>query len=233
MIVWLLVAIEAVALALAVIVAAGCEIRRWLLNPRSVVKSLADSALAPLIAVIAYALVDEVTIELVRLHLTGTARPFHGADRALYHATNGLVLGWPCCLAAASWRVFAWPAGARRVVPCVAACWAGVVVAMVTSYPIGRDGTALVLQVVEVAGVACAVVPIAGAWRRPWGRAHVGVGLLVAVEVAVALLGPWLRDVYRGWRLATCGYVVGFGALAGLLVWWEPTGPGSRGGGCG
>jgi hypothetical protein len=47
------------------------------------------------------------------------------------------------------------------------------------------------------------------------------VGVLVAVETCVALLGPWAHDVFADWqRLALVPYLLGFGTVAGLQVWW-------------
>lgn len=205
---WALVAAEVTALVLAALVA-----RRW----TAAGESLNQWAT---VAVIAYALADELAVEAIRLHLAPVPRPFAGLSLALYQASNALVLGWPCVLAAASWRVFGWPHRARLAAQVIAAGWFGAWLVLVLGYPVGRLGTARVLQLVEIVVAVAAVVPIVGAWRRPWGRAHVGIGLLVAVEAAVATIGPWLRDVFRDWRLATVAYLVGFTALAVLCGVW-------------
>ncbi len=219
MIVWVLAGVEAAALVLACVLG-GLATNRRAGNKPDRWQQIGANPILPLVLLIAYALTDEIAIEAIRLHLAGAPRPFTGGAAVAYHVSVGLVLGWPCALAVASWRVFAWPAQARAAAQYAVAWWASVLAALVVSHPVGRAGTAAILHGVEVLAVVAAVVPIPLAWRRPWGRAHVGVGLLVAVEVAVAMIGPWVRDVFRDWRFATSAYLLGFVTLAGLLGWW-------------
>jgi hypothetical protein len=210
---WALVAVEAAALALATRQRARGD----------------TSPTVTLTALLALALVNELTIEAIRLHLAPVPRPFHGIHLALYHLSNALVLGWPATLAAISWRVFSSPRfdhttrRLRRPFPAstaallIAGAWLGFLLALVAAYPLPRASTARVLHAFEVGCVVAALAPIPLAWRRPWGVPHVGVGLLVAVEVAIAMIGPWVRDVFRDWPVATAGYLTGFGALAAYL----------------
>ncbi len=181
---------------------------------------------APLVALLFVALVNELTIEAIRLHLAPVPRPFHGLHLALYHVSNGLVLGWPAALAASSWRVFHAPRfdtttkRLRRPPPAgllIGGAWLGWWLALVVAYPLPRASTARVLHAFEVGCVVAALAPIPLAWRRPWGVPHVGVGLLVCVEVAIAMIGPWVRDVFRDWPVATAGYLTGFSALTVYL----------------
>ncbi len=226
MIVWVLAGVEAAALVLAILLGMSSSTKSGgiyskVMHPReSTWGALRASGLAPLVLLIAYALTDEIAIEVIRLHLAGAPRPFTGGDAVAYHVSVALVLGWPCALACASWRVFAWPAQARAVSQHAVAWWAGVVAAMVYAHPVSRAGTGAILHGFEVLAVVAAVVPIPLAWRRPWGRPMVAVGLLVATECAVAAIGPWVRDVFRDWRFATSAYLLGFATLAGLLGRW-------------
>lgn len=214
---WALVAVEAAALILAARLAtfpeAGNKRRTW--------QQIAADPLAPLVALLAYALADEVIVEALHRLFVGVPRPFEpGWIRAAYHIETAIVLGWPACLAVASWRVFGWPKHLRPAVAVVEVTWGAWVLAMALSHPMGRTDTAVALHAFELLAVVAALAPIPGAWRRPWGRQHVGVGLLVCVETAVATIGPFAQDVFRDWRVATVGYLVGFVALAGLLGWW-------------
>lgn len=209
---WALVAVEAAALALAALLA-------W-----------RSAAVRPLAGLVACALVNEVAVEAIRLHLAAAARPFAGLHLALFHLSHALVLGWPAALAAASWVVFAAPRfdlvtkRLRRplrsslAVLLIAAAWLGWLLALAFAYPLPRETTARVLHAFEAGCVAVALAPIPLARRLPWGVAHVGVGLLASVELAVAAIGPWARDPYRDWVVASAGYLVGFGSLSAYLL---------------
>lgn len=79
----------------------------------------------------------------------------------------------------------------------------------------------MVLHGAEMAAVAACAWAIVAGWRRPWGQRQVIVGLLVAVEGTLALLGPWAHDVFRDWqRLSRVPYLLGFGVVVGLHVVW-------------
>lgn len=178
----------------------------------------------PLSLLLAFALVDELAIRMLQsVVLEGAPRPFAGLARVAYHAETAFVIGWPAALAAASWAVFA-----RRRVPWIGWAWAAVLAVLVMSYPLPRGWTAPVLHAVELAGIAAAAVPIWRAWTSdaPSSRPGIAVGLLVAVEVAVSLLGAWAHgsSVFTRWNeLARLPYVIGWTVLVVLLVsWWRP-----------
>lgn len=204
-----------------------------------------EATAGALVALLAYALAADVAMAAIEARLAGQARPFVGTARALYHVHTALVLGWPAALAAATWATFA-PARAlsRRALAAVlralppesirhpspprpkleawqlvGAVWASWAASMAGLHPMTRLDTARCLRLAQAAGIVACVVAIVRAWRQPWSRAAVAVGLLVAVEVALALLGPWAHDVFRDWpRLARVPYVLGFVGV-GAVVW--------------
>lgn len=224
---WALVAVEVAALVLAM--------RLAFLDPVGKARRgrlFAANPLLPLVALLAFALANELGGEAIHGALHGAPRPFVGALRALYHLETALVLGWPATLAATSWRVFSSPRfdhrtrRLRRPFPSslaallIGGAWLGWLLALVVAYPLSRASTARVLHAFEVGCVVAALAPIPLAWRRPWGVPHVGVGLLVAVEVAIAMIGPWVTDPFKNWPIASVGYLVGFSALVAAEVWW-------------
>lgn len=171
----------------------------------------------------AFALVDELAVEAIHRALVGAPRPFAGTARVLYHLETALVLGWPCLLAVTAWRVFGPVAGRSRVlvVDTLASAYLGAVAALAALHPLSRSRTAAALHAAELVAVVASVAAIALAWRRPWGRPAVLVGVLVAVEACVALLGPWAHDVFADWsRLALVPYALGFGTVAGIQLSW-------------
>lgn len=191
----------------------------------------------PVVSLCAFAVVADLWIQLAHvLVLADAPRPFAGGARALYHVETALVLGWPALLAATCWRAFGRTVpvlssrlrdGRRGATDYIAGAWLGLVVGLAVVYPIGRARTQLVLHVAELAAVAVATLAVVAGWRRPWGRVHVALILLVAVETTVALVGPFMRDVFVDWRLAQVSYLIGFTALS-LLSWgWlrRPTAP--------
>lgn len=170
---------------------------------------------------LAFALLDELAIMALQGAVLGAApRPFAGAARVAYHVETALVLGWPAALAAASWAVFA-----RRAPRWIGAAWAVALAALVIAYPLPRGWTAPTLHALELGGVAAAAVPIARAWRSASlsSRAGVAVGLLVAVELAVSLLGAWGHGagVFTRWdELARLPYAIGWSVLVVLFFSW-------------
>lgn len=215
MILWAaVVAAEGVALSGAVLLARRCSLRRWFPHASKVAEC--DGAHV-VVLLCAYALVDEALVEAGhRFVFAGAPRPFVGAVRVAYHLETAIILGWPALLAAASWRVFAWKVEGRPAFLAIGAAWAVVAAGLVVRFPVGRAWTARTLHGFELVAVAFAMVPVARAWRRPWGTAHASVLLLVAVELSVALIGPFVRNPFADWRLASLAYLIGFVSLAAL-----------------
>ncbi len=228
MILWAaVVAAEGVALLGAVLLARRCSLRRWAIHRESFA-SACDGAHV-VVMLCAYALVDEVLLAAAaRWIFAGAPRPFVGAARVAYHLETAMVLGWPAALAVAAWRVFDVPRW-HRLTGCrerptdgfwamlaVLACWCVVACGMALRYPMGREWTARTLHGFELVAVAFAGVAVVRAWSRPWGTGHASVLLLVAVELSVATIGPFVRNPFADWRLASCSYLIGFLALAAL-----------------
>lgn len=116
------------------------------LGARAVIKSVLDSDLAPVVLLLAAAVViDLVVIAGQCAVLQGprtvlpwasrvcaaspAARPFAGLARAVYHVESALVMAWPLALAWACWRVFVAtkgerPRSLRSVIP-LSSCPAG------------------------------------------------------------------------------------------------------------
>lgn len=183
-------------------------------------------------ALLAYALAADVAMLGIEACLAGAPRPFAGLARALYHLHAALFLGWPASLTAATWRTFGastWdkatgrrlaPAGAA-VVPWLVGVYLGAVVGLAALHPLGRARTAAVLHACELVAVLACVAGIVAGWRRPWGQRQIVVGLLVAIEGTLAMLGPWAHDVFRDWpRLARLPYALAFGAVVAMHAVW-------------
>jgi hypothetical protein len=221
------VAAEGVALLGAILLARRCSLRRWWIHSEKSVAACDGAHVV--VMLVAYALLDEVLLEVGhRWIFAGAPRPFAGLVRAAYHLETALVLGWPALLVTAAWRVFDVPrwdrASGRRVRPSdgvwagwgVLGCWVVVAGGMALRYPMGRTWTTRTLHLFEVACVLCAGGAVVRAWRREWGTAQVSVLLLVGVELAVGTIGPFVRDPFADWRLASCSYLIGFVCLAAL-----------------
>ena len=209
------VAAEAVALLGALLLARRCSLRRWFLHPDTFIPACDGAHVVVMLC--AYALVDEVLLEAGHRWVFAAApRPFAGVVRVAYHLETAIVLGWPAVLTAAAWRVFAWRVQGPPAFLAIGACWAVTAGGLAFRYPMPREWVALTLHGFEVAAVAFAAVAVVRAWRRPWGTAHASVLLLVAVELSVAGIGPFVRNPFADWQLASCSYLIGFLALAAL-----------------
>lgn len=173
----------------------------------------------PVAGLVAAALADELLVEAGhRFVFEGAPRPFSGWVRVAYHVETAVVLGWPTLVAWTSWRVFMpLRPTARRV---VVAAWVAAVLALAAAFPLPRGWTAPALHVGVIAASAAALGAVPGAWRRSWSAAHVAMLVVAVVELAVALVGPWVRSPFTTWHLAHVGYVVGFGTLAALQAVW-------------
>ena len=176
-------------------------------------------------------------------------RPRVGLARAAYHLADALVMAWPGLLAATCGRVFLgnsrgaetsrksanpgrdlldsaafrWRRTGRRV---LAGCYLGAVVGLAAAYPLGQVRTQQVLLAWEAAALAGCAGAIFAGWRRvvaggaPWTRAHGVLLVLVPVELAVAVIGPFAREnVFAAWDVARWQYLLGFVVVAGLMGW--------------
>ena len=176
-------------------------------------------------------------------------RPRVGLARAAYHLADALVMAWPGLLAATCGRVFLgnsrgaetarksanpgrdlldsaafrWRRTGRRM---LAGCYLGAVVGLAAAYPLGQVRTQQVLLAWEAAALAGCAGAIFAGWRRvvaggaPWSRAHGVLLVLVPVELAVAVIGPFAREnVFAAWDVARWQYLLGFVVVAGLMGW--------------
>lgn len=171
-------------------------------------------------------------------------RPRTGLARAAYHVCDGLVMGWPAALAWTCGRMFGpvregcvKSAGAKegpklthssrtRPVDLLAGCYLGAVVELAALYPLGRVRTQALLLAWEAVALLFAAGAIFVGWRRvvaggaPWSRAHGVLLVLVPVELAVAVIGPFAREnVFAAWDVARWQYLLGFVVVAGLMGW--------------
>lgn len=108
----------------------------------------------------------------------------------------------------------------------LAGCYLGAVVGLACLYPLGHARTQALLLAWEAVALAFAAGAIFAGWRRvvaggpSWTRAHGVLLVLVPVEAAVAVIGPFAReDVFSAWDVARWQYLLGFAVVAGLLAW--------------
>ena len=191
-------------------------------RPLTITSKILAPSRYPSVTLIAFALGSDLLVAGGRaLLLDGAPRPFVGLARGWYHVETALVLGWPCALALAAWRLFTWaPRGWWKEAPPAVAwgSWLGVSVGLVLAHPLGRVRTAACLLVVEFVALAVVWLAVARGWRRPWTLPHVAVLVLAGVETSVALIGPWVRNPFADWHLARVSYLLGFSVVALLHV---------------
>lgn len=108
----------------------------------------------------------------------------------------------------------------------LAGCYLGFVIGLAGLYPLGRARTQALLLAWEAVALIFAASAIFAGWRRvvaggaPWTRAHGVLLVLVPVEAAVAVIGPFARpNVFDAWDVARWQYLLGFAVVAGLLAW--------------
>lgn len=147
--------------------------------------------------------------------------PFRGVARALFHVETALLLLQPFAAAAMAWHLFAWPREAARAVVATGVAWVLINVALVIAYPLPRGWHSHVLH----AGMlGPAIGGLAAAYRgrrRPWGRAHVLVLLVLGMLLSIGAIGPFVRnDPYKDWDFARISGIIGFGAVAAFCAAW-------------
>ena len=179
---------------------------------------------SPLVALLAFALADELACLALHAALGGAPRPLAGWYRAGWHVSIALSLGWPAVLV---WGTHASagpaPAGrssARRQVtldPLLGA-YLGTLAGLAIVYPPSRAGLRWTLLAWEL---ACVALAWWGLWRargRTWGAVEVCLVVLVACESAVVLVGPFASDPFARWWIARCFYLGAWGLVSAVMI---------------
>jgi hypothetical protein len=146
----------------------------------------------------------------IRLESPGNL-PLLGVARVLFHVEEAGYLMEPIGIAAASVVVFL----GRKPWP-LFLVWALLVAGLVLTYPLTRG--AVLRQVylgIELAALVVAIGAI-GTWvrrREPADPHHAAMGLVVAIDLVIILLGPWRYPLGVRWDLALYGEIILFGIL--------------------
>ena len=154
-----------------------------------------DSNLRPIVALLAFAVVEDVAVRLLNdLVIAPAPRPLHGLALVAYFVSTALVMAWPGALAWAAWRVFVPQkqngpdrsepfgflfrrsrcgtlnlrplAGPVKPFDVLAAVYVGFLVALVGLHPLGVANTSRALLAWEAVALTFAVVAIVKGWRR-------------------------------------------------------------------
>jgi hypothetical protein len=163
----------------------------------------------PVLALLTFALADELAQLCLHAALDGAPRPLAGWARAGWHVSITLSLGWPAALARVTWG--------RRSDPLLGA-YLGALAGLAIVYPPSTAGLRWTLLAWEL---ACVAVAWWGLWRRrsvTWGAAEVCLVVLVACESAVVLVGPFASDPFLRWWIARAFYLGAWGACCGVLI---------------
>lgn len=178
----------------------------------------------PLVALLAFALVDEVALALLHAFLfEGAPRPLAGWARLGWHVETLFVLGWPAALA--------WACGFGRQTTklqkssilqfggsWLPGLYLGAVAFLALAYPPPRAFLRWFYLAWEV---LCVALAWRGVWRgrrRAWGPADVALVALVSCETMVALVGPFASDPFTRWWIARAFYLGAWGAVIVLLA---------------
>lgn len=165
------------ALLVAVAVAAwALALGRWTVAPWPHLRPLAWLATLGAAA-------DGAVMQVRWLVLDGEPKPYEGAARLAYHATQGIVLAWPAALVAVA-RVAFLRRRWRLVVP----VWVVALAGVAWAYPwlrLERLGVAYAVW----SWACCGIVAVIAGWtyrRVDWGPHHVAPLLLMAGETIAA-----------------------------------------------
>lgn len=189
----------------------------------------------PLVALLAFALVDEVALALLHAFVfEGAPRPLAGWARLGWHVETLFVLGWPAALAWACGSSFsasserlktegldpqkaksAWRGALLRLLP---GLYLGAVAFLVLAYPPPRVFLRWLYLAWEVLCVALAWRGIWRGRRRAWGPADVALVAIVSCETMVVLVGPFASDPFTRWWIARAFYLATWGACCGVLI---------------
>ena len=204
-----------------------------------------DRSWTPLVALLTFALADELAQVALHAALDGAPRPLAGWYRAGWHVSIALSLGWPAALVLATWTTKAacprslpgtdprlnrassapWPAQgrcerstARSVADILLGAYLGTLAGLAIVYPPSRAGLRWTLLAWEL---ACVAVAWWGLWRarlRTWGAVEVCLVVLVACETMVATVGPFASDPFTRWWIARCFYLGAWCGVIGVLI---------------
>ena len=190
----------------------------------------------PLLALLTFALADELAQAALHAALDGAPRPLAGWYRAGWHVSIALSLGWPAVLA---WAAHA--GSISRNIPSsfvngskaltekrtettpkiflgLAGAYLGILAGLAIVYPPSRAGLRWTLLAWEL---ACVALAWWGLWRargRTWGAVEVCLVVLVACETMVATVGPFASDPFTRWWIARCFYLGAWGLVCGVLA---------------
>ena len=192
----------------------------------------------PLLALLTFALADELAQAALHAALDGAPRPLAGWYRAGWHVSVALSLGWPAVLA---WAAFSsgsyalvdknsrfyrlgYVATPRFLDPLLGA-YLGTLAGLAIVYPPSRAGLRWTLLTWEL---ACVALAWWGLWRarlRTWGAVEVCLVVLVACESAVCIVGPFASDPFTRWWIARAFYLGAWGLACGVLIKRSGSGP--------
>ena len=165
----------------------------------------------PLLALLTFALADELAQAALHAALDGAPRPLAGWYRAGWHVSIALSLGWPAVLVLATWGR-PW----RRLDPLHGA-YLGALAGLAIVYPPSRAGLRWTLLTWELACVALAWWGLWRARRRTWGAAEVCLVILVSCETMIATVGPFASDPFLRWWIGRCFYLGAWGLVSAVL----------------
>jgi len=179
----------------------------------------------PVIALLTFALADELAQLCLHAALDGAPRPLAGWYRAGWHVSIALSLGWPAALA---WAVMVDKSASEQRDGCgqsrvnrwgdpLLGAYLGTLAGLAIVYPPSRAGLRWTLLAWEL---ACVAVAWWGLWRaraRTWGAAEIVLVVLVACESAVCLVGPFASDPFTRWWIARAFYLGAWGLACVIL----------------
>ena len=201
------------------------------------------SRLCPLVALLTFALADELACLALHAALDGAPRPLAGWYRAGWHVSIALSLGWPAVLVLATWAtktqspspigslgqtvgargLSAYKPAERRTggkpsTDFLLGAYLGTLAGLAIVYPPSRAGLRWTLLAWEL---ACVALAWWGLWRargRTWGAVEVCLVVLVACESAVCIVGPFASDPFTRWWIARAFYLGAWELVSAVLI---------------
>ena len=210
-----------------------------------------DRSWTPLVALLTFALADELACLALHAALDGAPRPLAGWYRAGWHVSIALSLGWPAALAWAAQKTDGPGAlcgvpepsirqgspprprtgcetGKARAEPStdiLLGAYLGALAGLAIVYPPSRAGLRWTLLAWELCCVALAWWGLARRWGATWGAVEMCLVVLVACESAVVIVGPFASDPFTRWWIARCFYLGAWGLVCGVLIKRSASGP--------